>query len=147
MSDVTTPFKGKSIHNQQDAQLYFCPYRALAHAHLLTQGAASLALGLCTHWAFSPSSGKVERYPSSDKVERNPSSDKIERNRLASAQVAPTDDIVLPRMSRIYTRMHMTITHTSSHPSLCRGHNKKVHFMHLFSPWQSRSKLHSAHLA
>ena len=43
-SDVTTPCKGKSIHNQQDAQLYFCPFRAPAHAHLLTQGVASLAL-------------------------------------------------------------------------------------------------------
>ena len=45
--------------------------------------------GLSTHWAFSPSSDKVERIPSSDKIERypssgkvehNPSSDKIERN-------------------------------------------------------------------
>ena len=43
--DVTTPCKGKSIHYLQDAQLHFCPYRALAHAHLLTQGVASLALG------------------------------------------------------------------------------------------------------
>ena len=41
---VTTPCKGKSIHNLHVTRLYFCPFRAQAHPRFLTQGVASLAL-------------------------------------------------------------------------------------------------------
>ena len=44
------------------------------------------------------------------------------RNGLASAQVAPTDDMILPRIP-LYADAHDSHA-TSSHPSLCRGHNK-----------------------
>ena len=133
-SDVTTPCKGKSIHNQQDAQLYFCPFRAPAHARHLTQGAASLALGLVltglsarqstkssaarqstkSNTARQTTKSSAARQTTKSSAARQTTKSNTARQttkssaarqstkssaaRRASAQVTPTEDIVLPRI-------------------------------------------------
>ena len=50
---LQTSCKDKSSPNKQNITTFALAGRILVNFHK-TQGVASLAIGLCTHWAFSP---------------------------------------------------------------------------------------------